>query len=189
MGKAERCGIWMLTVLMDNKKILKTNETMEAAGYGEAELIQMPRFSIHKMYIQLRGVFSKVTWRRLVCNNKGSPKWIFMLRLAIHAKLLTKAKLLKWGVVQDAECSFCNTTKESVAHLMFECNISAGVWKRLLVIWQGVTRQTLNWQGEVLWASTHHKRKTPDAVYRMTMASAVYHIWQEQNARLFKQKQ
>ncbi|KAH0745551.1 hypothetical protein KY285_007208 [Solanum tuberosum] len=113
-----------------------------------------------------------------------------MLRLAIHEKLLTKDKLLKWGVVQEAKCSFCNTTNESIAHLMFECNISAGVWKRQLV-WQGVTRQVLDWQGEVLWASTHHKGKTPDVdqVYRMTMASAVYHIWQERNARIFKQKQ
>lgn len=48
----------------------------------------------------------------------------------------------------------------------------------------------MDWKGEVLWASTHHKGKKPDAeVYRMTMASVVYHIWQERNARIFKQKQ
>ena len=47
----------------------------------------------------------------------------------------------------------------------------------------------MDWKG-VLWPSTHYKGKTPDAeVYRMTKASVVYHIWQEQNARIFKQKQ
>lgn len=55
------------------KKILKAKETMEDAGYGEDELIQMPKLSIHKMYTQLRGVFPKVSWRSLVCN-KGLPK-------------------------------------------------------------------------------------------------------------------
>lgn len=61
-----------------------------------------------KMYISMRGLFQKMEWRRLVCNNQGMPKWTFILILALHGKLPTKNRLAKWGVVTDKICPLCN---------------------------------------------------------------------------------
>lgn len=48
-----------------SKQILKTKQTMKVAEYGEVEIMQMPRFSIHKMCKQLRGVFPKGTFEKI----------------------------------------------------------------------------------------------------------------------------
>ncbi|KAG5575117.1 hypothetical protein H5410_055251 [Solanum commersonii] len=37
-----------------------------------------------------------VPWRRLMCNNPGLSKWLFILYVTIHDRLFTKDRMLKW---------------------------------------------------------------------------------------------
>lgn len=57
--------------------------------------------------------FQKVEWRRLVCNNIGSPRWIFILRLTALHTLYIRDRLLKWGMVVDPSFRLCTMADEA----------------------------------------------------------------------------
>ncbi|XP_059310242.1 uncharacterized protein LOC132061438 [Lycium ferocissimum] len=171
------------------RKILKGKQYLQAAGFQEQDLMQMDTFSIKKIYMQLRGSFPKVPWRKVVCNNYGSAKWIFILRLIICSKILTRDRLVKWSITKDTSYPLCNTGVESVEHLFFSCVISANIWSRILA-WQGIKRTTGSWCQELAWALQSYKGNSATAeVYRICLAGTTYYIWQERNARVFQKKQ
>lgn len=76
------------------QKIFKAKKYFEEAGTF-MELQSMAEFSIKKMYKKMLGTFTKVSWRRLICNNHGSPKWLFIVRLVVLGRLYTKDRLQK----------------------------------------------------------------------------------------------
>ncbi|KAG5605107.1 hypothetical protein H5410_026599 [Solanum commersonii] len=49
----------------------------------------------------LRGTYTKVHLRRIVCNNHGAPKWKFILFLVTSRRLLTSDRLTKWKTITD----------------------------------------------------------------------------------------
>ncbi|KAK4369245.1 hypothetical protein RND71_013037 [Anisodus tanguticus] len=63
------------------RKIFKAKNTLESAGLDFAVVMNMSSFTIKSIYQKLRGTFRKVSWRRMVCNNEGSPKWLFHFTL------------------------------------------------------------------------------------------------------------
>ncbi|XP_019241488.1 PREDICTED: uncharacterized protein LOC109221461 [Nicotiana attenuata] len=136
----------------------------------------------------MQGDYQKVSWIRLVCNNAGSPKWIFILRLIAHGKLYTKDRLAKWGIVNNMICPLCESEDESREHLFFLCKYSESVWSRLLK-WQGIRRKHMGWIMEQEWVERYARGKNGSAdIYRMTLAACVYAIWQERNLRVFQNK-
>lgn len=76
----------------------------------------------------------KVSWRRLICNNKASPKSIFILWLSLWNRLVTKDRLIRWGINCDPICILCLEHQESVQHLCFECPYAKEIWSRILVL-------------------------------------------------------
>ncbi|KAG5591587.1 hypothetical protein H5410_042101 [Solanum commersonii] len=51
-------------------------------------------------------------------------------------------------------------------------------------------RNTAGWTEEIDWAISHATRKAiQDEVYRMTLAAAIYYVWQERNYRIFQKKE
>ncbi|XP_060182555.1 uncharacterized protein LOC132612271 [Lycium barbarum] len=168
------------------QKMFKVKKYIEQAGLYEDDLMSMLKFSVKKMYLLMRGVFTKVPWRRMVCNNYGAPKWIFILRLAAHERLYTRDRLVKWGVTKNPDCPLCQNGLETIAHLFFQCTYSATVWRELLK-WQGIQRLPMEWTQELKWANEHAKGRNNKAeVYRMVMAASVYHIWIERNNMIFQ---
>ncbi|KAH0775665.1 hypothetical protein KY290_007076 [Solanum tuberosum] len=56
--------------------------------------------------------------------------------------------------------------------------------------WLCITRNTVGWTEEMDWAISHATGKTiQDEVHRMTLATAVYYVWQERNYRIFQKKE
>lgn len=114
------------------QKIIKMKTYVQQVSVRESDLRNMTSFSIKKMYALMRGDFPKVQWKKLVCNNFGSPKWIFILRLAAHSRLVTRDRLMNWGIIGNQECPLCAAQPETIAHLFFKCDISAYIWNQLL---------------------------------------------------------
>lgn len=70
-------------------------------GFTMNDVQQMERFFIKGMYKNLEGEFQKVNRRRLIGNNNGSPKWMFMLWMAILETLNTRDRLVQRGLVTE----------------------------------------------------------------------------------------
>ncbi|XP_060200313.1 uncharacterized protein LOC132628555 [Lycium barbarum] len=168
------------------RKILQAAKYFALAGWNENNVQQIDVFSIKQLYLKLRGDYQKVEWRRLICNNATCPKRIFILYLTLHNRLLTKKRLTGWSCVDYVDCVLCASEEESTSHLFFSCPYSKQIWQKVL-FWLNINRQACKWEDETKWATNHCKGKLPHAeVYRMTLASTVYDIWQERNNKNFK---
>lgn len=77
------------------RKILQVGRWLAEAGLNVNEEMGRETYSIHVLYNQLRGKHYKVLWKKLICNNQGSPKWKFILYLVVHKRLYTKDRLSK----------------------------------------------------------------------------------------------
>ncbi|KAH0720194.1 hypothetical protein KY284_005224 [Solanum tuberosum] len=171
------------------RKILQAGHWISEAGLHVTEVMEEETFTIKDIYKILRGELSKVPWRRMICNNQGSPKWTFILYLAIQRILYTKDRLDKWGINTDSICSMCKAEPEIHQHLFFACSVANVIWQRLLR-WLSITKSSAGWNEEIEWATMHANRKiVQDEVYRMTLVAALYYIWQDNNYRIFQQRE
>ncbi|XP_009622493.1 uncharacterized protein LOC107830057 [Nicotiana tabacum] len=159
------------------QKLFKPKYYFKAARYTEKDISQMKRFSIRQIYKDMQGEFQKATWRKLVCNNQGLPKWTFIMILALLNRLATKDRLAKWGIIPDQLCHLCEKENKTVQHLFFEYEVTGSIWQQLLY-WQGIQRVKKKWQEEIQWIEQFAKGKSAGAaVCRMTFAATVYHVW------------
>lgn len=175
-------GVWNIPEKQASwvvQRILKAAQHLQEAGNTEAYIRDMEKYSIGKVYLQMRGTMETIEWRSLVWTNVGAPKWLFIMYLAVNGRLATKDGLAKWGMIQSPLCPLCQRMNEDHDHLFFQCSYSAEVWSKLLN-WQGINRGTMHWIAEVQWAIKHMKGKGSTAlVYKMAMASSLYYIWLE----------
>lgn len=131
------------------QKIAQARLYIEDAGLTMTEVVGWKTFSIRKLYQTMRGRFQWVSWRNVVCNNFGAPKWLFILTLAAKRRLLTRDRLANWRITDNVMGPLCNNEAETIDHLFFKCVVSAEIWSKLLQ-WQGKYKQVLNWQEELL---------------------------------------
>lgn len=144
------------------QRILKVHKYLQEAGYSEQDMITMDKYSIKEVYQQMRGSMERVEWRKLVWANLGAPKWLFILYIALNRRL-----------TDEVTCPLCQVSDEDIDHLFFKCSCAEKVWNKLLG-WQGIQRQSMNWQEEVRWALRNMKGKNSKMqVYRMTLAGAL----------------
>ncbi|XP_019264656.1 PREDICTED: uncharacterized protein LOC109242255 [Nicotiana attenuata] len=170
------------------QKILKDGKYLTEARINVEEVMSGKDYSIREVYNKMRGEFTKVIWRRLICNNCSSPRWIFIMYIAVQNRLYTKDILMKWGSITSAECVLCEAVDESHDHLFFTCEYSSNVWEKVMK-WAGIGRKARIWSEEISWASTYATgSKSDEAIYRMILAGAVYYLWQERNWRIFRKK-
>ncbi|XP_059295399.1 uncharacterized protein LOC132048723 [Lycium ferocissimum] len=125
------------------QKLMKAGKYFLEAGYTLFDIPQMNCFHTKQFYLKIREEFPKVTWRRMVCNNMGLPKWVFILRIAAHGNLYTRDRLSSWGVTTTQVCPLCDLVPESDSHLFFACSATGQLWLKLLR-WQGIHRN--NWR-------------------------------------------
>ena len=55
----------------------------------------------------------------------------FQYRLLQRA-LVTNIDLSKWGVIDHDTCFFCETSKETILHLLWKCEVSQGFWAKVV---------------------------------------------------------
>ncbi|XP_056698441.1 uncharacterized protein [Spinacia oleracea] len=100
------------------RKIWANREVFVEAGDAD-KFIKHGKYSIQKMYLNLRKNASSVTWKRIVCNSKASPKATFIVWLALQNRLATKETLLKWNMQIHGDCVIYQTQLETLEHLFF----------------------------------------------------------------------
>ncbi|XP_019258106.1 PREDICTED: uncharacterized protein LOC109236386 [Nicotiana attenuata] len=158
------------------RKILQVGKYMTDAGLDTKRAMQADSFTIREMYKQLRGEFLKVNWSRMLCNNRSSPKWKFILYLAVQGKLYTKDRLIGWGMQVSPECPLSEHEMENHSHIFFTCSFSEDIWIRLLK-WMAINREPTSWDEEIKWAAEQVKGNGfKTMLYRLCMIGAVYHI-------------
>ncbi|KAL0283920.1 UNVERIFIED_CONTAM: hypothetical protein Sradi_7213400 [Sesamum radiatum] len=129
----------------------------------------------------------KVLWSSLLMGSFKIPKNCFILWLAIMGRLSTLDK--PWLHHIGGTCILCQDgVPETHDHLFFSCSFSR---RCFTIIRQQITFPWphRDWKHGIQWASSRWRGKhVVNAAYRSLLASIVYHIWQERNARRFQQR-
>ncbi|XP_022015064.1 uncharacterized protein LOC110914582 [Helianthus annuus] len=148
-------------------------------------------FSSLCVWHSIRYKESEVNWCNIVWFSQCIPRHVFMMWLVIKGKLLTQDKILKWDLSWRKNMNMmcyllCYQNFDSHPHLFFECKYSSQVW---LIIRKKVGMDFVSpkWRDIIEWLLARARSKS--AVFyvaKILVTAALYFIWQERNARIFK---
>lgn len=156
----------------------------QLGGWSSVE--KAGKFHIHALYKAIRPQQEKVAWRRAICNNKATPRSVFVLWLAVQDRLATKDRLIKWHMQCDPVCVLCGKTAETLQHLFFVCDYSSEVWTKVLATLQ-FTLPCHQFEEALVLASKCGRKHTNKAqLFTMCYAEAIYGLWIERNNRIFR---
>ncbi|XP_021996282.1 uncharacterized protein LOC110893484 [Helianthus annuus] len=133
----------------------------------------------------------EVDWAKIVWFPQCIPRHAFLVWLIMRRKLLTQDKILKWDLARRKNmnmmcCLLCYADVDSHDHLFFECQFSSQVWS---LVRGNVNMDNVQpkWSSIVNWLMVRSQSKTAaNYVARVLVGATAYSIWQERNARLFK---
>lgn len=167
------------------KKIFSSRAIIQQIG-GWSNSIASGKYSINKVYKSIQGDCPKVSYRRVICYNKTSPRSIFITWLAILNRLYTTNRIQSWGITCSDIFVLCSYGKESVEHLFFECAFSAVVWQ-VFLLHLGIHVRSDGFAHE-LETMVKKSRKTSSIakLYVMCFTVTVYIMWLTRNGVVFK---
>lgn len=167
------------------KKVFGAREYLRGTD-AELEWLNMPAFSINRIYKVMAGEMQKVDWRRLICQNVAPPKFIFISWLLLQGGMATCEYLQKVGVAVDNICCFCGQCEESLEHLYFNCYVTCDIWEQVIDGCK-VRRLKQVWSRERQFLITQCRTNSAiQSMYRCVFTVSVYLIWRERNARRMK---
>ena len=126
-------------------------------------------------------------WHAAVWFTQSIRRHSFISWLVIQDRLSTQDKLLKWGLINSIECVFCRANVEDRNHLFFECQVTSGIWMRVLRLC-GQYRILRRWDNEFLWVIGCKGKSLCSITKRIVWGASIYHVWRQRNARVHKKK-
>lgn len=66
-------------------------------------------------------------WYKMVWFKHATPRFSFVLWMAMHEKLSTGERMSKWGSNVDTACMLCRDPYETLSHLFFDCLYSSQI--------------------------------------------------------------
>ena len=145
-------------------------------------------FSVRDVWLSIRPSEPDTNWHHLVWFSQNISRHAFILWVAMNRCLKTHDKLRFWEAYPNLSCGFCHNGPDSHDHLFFECPYPNQVWNglkpklNLSMIpdkWTDIIRVIQQaTRGKTVWS----------IIRRLVLAGTVYHIWQERNYRIFKNK-
>ena len=111
------------------------------------------------------------------------------LLMALNDRLLTRSRLLKFGIINSDLCVLCNTNSKTVEHLFFSCEYSTYIWAQCKFK-LGLQPNVHNLQKEAnSFRTIYAQNKRSSALWKLVLAAAVWYLWKERNRRVFKAKE
>jgi hypothetical protein len=135
----------------------------------------------------VQSAMNTIVWKAWATPKAKHHAW-----LAFQNRLWTADRLEKRGWANCGLCPFCKQTTESTDHLFVHCRFTVRLWE-LLIGWLGLqgihprawaTLSIKEWWTLLADGITPHRK----ALATLTMLT-VWEIWNERNARVFRNKQ
>ena len=109
-------------------------------------------FTISSAWNSIRPHRPMVHWHAVVWFPHAIKRHSFITWLVIKDRLSTQDKLFKWGIINYISCVFYRTSVEDRNHLFFECQVTSGIWMRVLRLC-GQYRKPRRWENEFRWVT------------------------------------
>ncbi|XP_021996206.1 uncharacterized protein LOC110893404 [Helianthus annuus] len=154
-------------------------------------LVMEVEHSSSQVWHSIRRRAEEVDWVKFVWFPQCIPKHAFFMWLVMRRKLLTQDKILQWDFARRKKmnmmcCLLCYANVDSHDHLFFDCNYATQVWIKVRDK-GGMSSVGPDWNAIIDWLGARANSKSAiNFISRLLVAAAVYFVWQERNARLFK---
>ncbi|KAI3786546.1 hypothetical protein L1987_40301 [Smallanthus sonchifolius] len=147
-------------------------------------------FSTRLAWNALRSRGQETSWHNLIWSSVSIPRHAFMSWLIFRRKLSTQDRIQVWNLASGSLnlmcCLLCYKDVESHNHLFFECSYSNQIWCSLRSK-GGMSHIQGKWDDIATWLIPRATSKSARVVIaKLLMATIAYYIWQERNARFFK---
>lgn len=139
-----------------------------------------PKFTTKETWLNLRPTSMQQVWTRGVWYPMATPRFAFIVWLAMQNRLSTMDRISVWDRGVDTTCVLCKLEAESRDHLFFKCVYSAQLWKSLVKGMLGNTYSE-DWGLIVQKVSNGGCDKKLLFCLRYAFHAAVYGIWRERN--------
>lgn len=153
----------------------------EILWYGKQHTIS----SVYKL-LDKAPVPPAIKWHKVIWTVNSSARDNFMLWKVINKALLTKDKLLSYGMAVDPICVICKMQPESVDHLFLDCSELRGLWTRLHSSMNNnhnLGHSSLQW--DLIGKATKWKKKDR-FVHFFMIKKYMRLVWEERNQRCFE---
>nr|GEU33226.1 hypothetical protein [Tanacetum cinerariifolium] len=146
------------------------------------------KFSSNQVWKDIRTLNEEMKWWKVIWFSQNVPRQAFVLWMASKGRLITQDKLSKWYPGKDWKCPLCKQVEDSHKHLFFECVYSKTVWKEVQSMANFADIKKME-DCMTKLANLPCKNSIWSIVRRLCVADTVYHLWNERNSRIFKQKE
>ncbi|XP_018435351.1 uncharacterized protein LOC108807576 [Raphanus sativus] len=89
-------------------------------------------FSTSETWKVLHPDQSSVVWHKAVWFTGRIPKHAFISWVAARNRMITRDRLISWGLTVPSDCVLCTGHNENRHHLFFDCAFSHQVWSHFL---------------------------------------------------------
>ena len=121
-----------------------------------------------------------IDWADIVWFKYSTPKYSFILWLAMRGRLATGDRMRAWQCSAREDCILCNAPLETLEHLFFECSYSTRVWEALM---KGILRGqfTVRWEEIKRLMRGSMGCKMQSFLVKYMFQATVYMLWRERN--------
>ncbi|KAF8051451.1 hypothetical protein N665_1724s0005 [Sinapis alba] len=121
-------------------------------------------------------------WHMGVWFSGATPKYSVISWIAVHNRLATRDRLLKWNNQADVICILCQTSLEMRDHIYFSCLYFETIWKNLMVKILGLNYCN-NWNHVLELFTMNTLINTREFLFCYVFQALVHSLWIERNGR------
>ncbi|CAH2079005.1 unnamed protein product [Thlaspi arvense] len=125
--EATRNGSWYLPPARSRKQ-KRCKSGPDVYLWRNASGLFVTEFSSKATWNFLRTRSLQVNWSSVIWFKEAIPRCSFIVWLALLARLPTRDRLRRWGIMVPGECVLCSQEPETLDHLFFGCSFSSGIW-------------------------------------------------------------
>ncbi|XP_056863946.1 uncharacterized protein LOC130511120 [Raphanus sativus] len=125
---------------------------------------------------------AKVFWSKGIWIPEATPKFAFIAWVAMHNRLATGDRVIKWNPQANSTCWLCQNDFETRDHLFFMCSYSQEVWRKTIGDLTG-SSSIYQWSLVVRTVVNGLQERNAKFLLRYCFQAVVYALWLERNAR------
>lgn len=156
-------------------------------AHNQFTLTASGNYSITKGYLDLVGEHAKMEIAGLVWNSVSLPRHRFVMWLAVHDRLLTKARLQHLHMhVEIVACCLCQQAQvETSRNLFVDCAYAKSV-RDEVILWSNITLFAEELKNMPTVTNRKNWKKFKKQVIAALWGAMVYYIWKARNRKQFR---
>lgn len=139
-------------------------------------------FSSSDTWKALHPNLREVFWHKAVWFTDRIPKHAFIAWVAARDRMVTRDRLIGWGLIVPSNCVLCVGHDENRQHLFFDCAYSSRVWSFFCSRLQLVPPQ--GFDAILRWLCAPSRDKNITLIVRLIHQAVLYLLWKERNNRI-----